>query len=108
MQNSNAEEATYYYELAKTNIASNKTLHLVLLTLYINNGEIQKAIDLLLDLNNEIPNDAGINNVLGTQLFFLSEYVYYDLTEAYKSNNWSSVNPLKLDAESFLNKQNPI
>ena len=101
LQNSNAEEATYYYELAKTNIASNKNIAFGLVNIYINNGELQKAIDLLLDLNNEIPNDAGINNVLGTQLFFFTEYVYGNLTEAYKSNNLSSVNPLKLDAESF-------
>ena len=70
LQNSNAEEATYYYELAKTNIISNKNIAFGLVNIYISNGELQKAIDLLLDLNNEIPNDAGINNVLGTQFFF--------------------------------------
>lgn len=101
LQNSNAEEATYYYELAKTNIASNKNIAFGLVNIYINNGELQKAINLLLDLNNEIPNDAGINNVLGTQLFFFTENVYDNLSKAYKSNNLSSVNPLKLDAESF-------
>ena len=101
LQNSNAEEATYYYELAKTNITSNKNIAFGLVNIYISNSELQKAIDLLLDLNNEIPNDAGINNVLGTQLFFFTEYLYDNLTEAYKSNNLSSVNPLKLDAESF-------
>ena len=104
LQNSNAEEATYYYELAKTNITSNKNIAFGLVNIYISNGELQKAIDLLLDLNNEIPNDAGINNVLGTQFFFYTEYVYDNLTEAYKSNNLSTINPLKLDAESFSKK----
>lgn len=102
LQNRNAGDATNYYELAKTNSTSNKNVAFGLVNIYINNGELEKAIDLLQDLNNEIPNDAEINNVLGTQLYFLSEYVYDNLSEAYKSNDWSTVNLLKLDAESFV------
>jgi tetratricopeptide (TPR) repeat protein len=99
LQNSNAEQAKFYYELANTDIASNKNIAFGLVNIYILNRERERAIDLLQDLNNGIPNDARIKNVLGTQLFFIAEGVLNDLSDAYITNDLTMVDQLKFEAE---------
>ncbi len=99
LQNSNAEQAIFYYELANTDITSNKNIAFGLVNIYILNRERERAIDLLQDLNNQIPNDARIKNVYGTQLFFITEGVLNDLSDAYITNDLTMVDQLKFEAE---------
>lgn len=99
LQNSNAEQAIFYYELANTNITTNTNIAFGLVNIYIDNEEREEAIDLLQKLDNEIPNDARIKNVYGTQLFFITEGVLNDLSDAYITNDLTMVDQIKFEAE---------
>lgn len=99
LQNSNAEQAIFYYELANTNITTNTNIYFGLVNIYIDNEEREEAIDLLQKLDNEIPNDARIKNVYGTQLFFITEGVLNDLSDAYITNDLTMVDQIKFEAE---------
>lgn len=99
LQNSNASQARFYYELANTDITGNKNIAFGLANIYILNQEREQAIDLLQALKNEFPDDARIKNVLGTQLFFINESILNDLSDAYITNDLSLVDQLKFEAE---------
>lgn len=99
LQNSNADQAIFYYELANTDITGNKNIAFGLANIYILNREREKAIGLLEALKNEFPTDGRIKNVLGTQLFFINEGILNDLADAYLTNDLSMVDQLKFEAE---------
>lgn len=99
LQNNNAEQAIFYYELANTDITSNKNIAFGLVNIYIQNREREKAIDVLEKLSNEFPQDARIKNVLGTQLFFITEGILNDLSDAYITNDLTLVDQLKFESE---------
>ncbi len=99
LQNSNAEQAIFYYELANTDVTENKNIAFGLANIYILNSETEKAIDLLEALKDEFPEDARIRNVYGTQLFFITEGILNDLVDAYMTNDLTMVDQLKFESE---------
>jgi|GEM_PF-518275 len=99
LQNDDADQATFYYELANTDITADKNIAFGLVNIYILNQENEKAIDLLGTLAGVYPNDAPIKNVYGTQLFFIAENILNDLSDAYITNDLSLVDQLKFEAE---------
>ena len=102
LQNSNTEQAIYYYKLAHKNPKLNKNISFALVNIYILNQQHDKAIELLRDLDLEFPNDANIKNVLGTQLFYITENILNHISDAYVANDFSKVDALKSEAIKFL------
>ena len=99
LQNGDATQSVFYYELANTDVSSNKNIAFGLVNTYIMNGETEKAVQLLSQLVINFPGDAPIHNVYGTQLYHIASGIIDDLLRAYTSGDSGLVDQLTFEAE---------
>lgn len=99
LQNGDAKNSIFYYELANTDISKNKNIAFGLVNTYILNNQVERAADILGELNANFPNDPKIKNVYGTQLYTIASGIMDDLHAAYQNNDTTLVAQIKFEAE---------
>lgn len=97
----NPSEAARYYELANTDISEDLNLAFGLVNAYISNGDSENAADMLETLVEENPDNADLRNVYGTQLYEITSEILEDLKTAYRNNDSSLAEQIKLEAEGM-------
>lgn len=101
LQEGNAEQSVFYYELASKNIIQSKNIAFGLVNTYISTGNTESAIELLRPLSEAYPEDAEIHNVYGTQLYLLTEQIISDLQDAYINKDTLLADQIRFEAEGI-------
>ena len=99
LQNGDTKKSIFYYELANTDISKNKNIAFGLVNTYILNSQVERAAEVLGELNANFPNDPKIKNVYGTQLYTIASGIMDDLFTAYQKNDTMLVAQIKFEAE---------
>lgn len=99
LQNGNAGQSVFYYELANKDIISNKNIAFGLVNAYISAGDREEAVSLLRELSSAYANDGAIRNVYGTQLYLVTQEIMDDLLAAYQDGDTSLVAQIRFEAE---------
>ena len=99
LQNGDTKNSIFYYELANTDISKNKNIAFGLVNTYILNSQVERAAEVLGELNANFPNDPKIKNVYGTQLYTIASGIMDDLFTAYQKNDTMLVAQIKFEAE---------
>ncbi|MCG8372918.1 MAG: tetratricopeptide repeat protein, partial [Balneolales bacterium] len=101
LQSGDPDQAVFYYELANTNVTTNKNIAFGLVNAYLTTSSTEKAIDLLGTIVENYPYDADVRNVYGTQLYQVTLGILNDLVVAYNENDASLIPQLKFEAEGI-------
>ncbi len=99
LQNENAGQSVFYYELANKDIIQNKNIAFGLVNAYIAAGDREEAISLLRELSSTYPDDGVIRNVYGTQLYLVTQEIMDDLFVAYQDGDTALVSQIRFEAE---------
>ncbi len=99
LQDGNASQSVFYYELANKNIISNKNIAFGLVNAYISAGDREEAVSLLRELSSAYAGDGVIRNVYGTQLYLVTQEIMNDLLTAYQDSDTSLVAQIRFEAE---------
>jgi len=99
LESGNIDDAIANYEQAGIDIIENKNIAFKIVNHYLNNGQQEKAMELLEVLVNEYPDNADLRNVYGTELYHISSEVITKLKEAYQQNDSVLVSQLRVEVE---------
>ncbi|RNC86106.1 MAG: hypothetical protein ED557_04865 [Balneola sp.] len=99
LQDGNAVQSVFYFELANTDIIGNKNIAFGLVNAYISAGEREEAVSLLRELSTTYPTDGAIRNVYGTQLYLVTQEIMDDLVSAYSEGDTSLASQIRFEAE---------
>lgn len=104
LQQGNATQSVFYYNLAGQEILENKNIAFGLVNAYISDNNTNDALELLDDLTQAYPNDPKVHNVYGTLLFKQVPALFLDLESAYTNSDSLSVSNLKVEIEGLAEK----
>lgn len=104
LEQGNATQSVFYYNLAGQEILNNKNIAFGLVNAYIANNETEDALKLLEDLSQAYSNDPKIHNVYGTLLFRQVSPLFLDLKNAYTSMDSLTVSNLHVEIEGLAEK----
>ncbi|SMO94931.1 tetratricopeptide repeat protein [Gracilimonas mengyeensis] len=99
LEKGDPEQAAYYYELANKSLENDLNTAFGLINAYVSNGNHTEAVEILKPLVEENPDNAGLRNVYGTQLYEITEIVIGDLKAAYRAQDSALVSQLRFEAE---------